>query len=261
MFSGKLGPVRKHEERSDRLLNVRNRIACRLEDDQFWKISKEKRIEDEKRNMYTSHMRKVSTRWRVLRQCLEKSRDKDEDNEDNLYGSHGGRPLNSYNSEIEEYIDYNQPEKKKRRKLDSMMFNGIKSGELLDTNLAIEKITDYFQDHWGVTFKEYHGRKGKKEINVFKERRMSMQVGHNDTKTGFLPSIGKGNTFLVTGDNNKHGDKHENGYSSDTEGGHRTRRGRKRKCLEKLTRKIECSRPNCSGYIGTSFLSALPEIE
>ncbi|OWF49909.1 uncharacterized protein LOC110451095 [Mizuhopecten yessoensis] len=259
MLRGKLGSIRRQVDRRSKFLRVLNESENENNGFLNWKIAQEKHGVDVKREIYTTNVRKASVRWRMLQKCLNNHREDSDVGKGNLYGHYGGRPINAYNPQIDYYIEDSAPAKQKKRKIKHQIKDARKKGKILDSDEVLEKITDYFQESWGVNYKtslkddepnEKHGNrfqslhKGndheEKFEDRFKPKRMAVKA------TGKLPQVPGLKKSLTTpisllGRSKKNDCPHEPDQQN------------RKQNIDRLLRKVECSRPSCEGYIGGTF--------
>lgn len=263
MLRGKLGSIRRQVDRRSKFLKVINEGENENNDFINWKISKEKHGIDVKREMYTSTFRKAIVRWRMLQKCLSENREDSDLSKDNLYGHYGGRPINAYNHQIDYYIEDSAPAKQKKRKIRYQMKEGRKKGKILDTDAVLEKITDYFQESWGVKYKpsvhggdtaddrlemaRKYGNRNEKFEDRFRPKRMSLKA---PGKLPPVPGLKKSLTTPISlpTRNIKHGESRVAfGAQPETDG-----QSNRKQTMDRLLRKVECTRPSCEGYVARS---------
>lgn len=268
MLRGKLGSIRRQVDRRSKFLKVLNDGENENNDYVNWKISKEKHGVDVKRELYTTNVRKAFVRWRMLQKCLNNHKESSGPAGSNLYGNYGGRPINEYNPQIDYYIEDSSPAKQKKRKIKHQMKDARKTGKILDSDAVLEKITDYFQESWGVNYKtsvkdenkkEKHGNRFKtmhkgndnedKFEDRFRPKRMAVQPTR---KLPPIPALKKSLTTPISLSSRSE----KNDISEDPD-----QPNRKRK-IERLLRRVECTRPSCEGYLGrtSSVQKVLPPI-
>lgn len=162
MMDGRLGVVKRQEDSHRKFMYIMNEVVKYRHDELKHYIDKERREDIQRNDRLASRVRKKAIHRHVLGKCLEINRENTlTSSTRNMYGHHNGRSIDSFTSDVENYIASKNPKIKKQKDMKYVLKRYKDSGKILEEDQMTGKIREYFQTRWGVHYKSTDKEKEK----------------------------------------------------------------------------------------------------
>lgn len=161
-MDGRLGVVKRQQDSHRKFMYIMNEVVKYRHDERKHYIDKERREDIQRKDRSASRVRKKAIHRHVLGKCLEINRENTlTSSTGNMYGHHNGRSIDSFTSDVENYIARKDPKIKKQKDMKYVLKRYKDSGKILEEDQMTGKIREYFQTRWGVHYKSTDKEKEK----------------------------------------------------------------------------------------------------
>ena len=162
MDSGRVGACHKLENKRRRYLMVVNDVVKSRYDVLAEYLD---HAHDESAHNFEkskAFVRRALVRQKVLQKCM-KMRRQNVGNQ-NMYGRYGGKPIDAFSRDIESFIAFNHPKKRRKRYLQKLMDDSLDTGAILKEDIAQERVQSWMER----SYTKYKLMKAKREQSIVK---------------------------------------------------------------------------------------------
>lgn len=180
MDTGRLGDVRRHENKNRKFMCILNNMVKSRWDIVADSLNREQNEMGVKLEKAGTLWRRKHVQQRVLQQCLKMRRESLVNSSACRYGSYGGKPLYAFSREMDKFITDNHPKKRRQRKVKQALLESIEHGKILPPD-EIPKRMDKFFSSW----KEKKAQESSKHTNFL----LNLETGGKTFKNKSIPPI------------------------------------------------------------------------